>query len=142
MPTKSYILIPYHLWDHNILPKGDISLLGSKKTTFQSRYGMCLFGFLFLGELITCPQNLMPVGGVEPWENHQFPQGGMLKFTYKGRFLTIKKAYEEFLDYKSKQWTHTLVCPLHIEIFIFEKHYNPNFWWHFKVPLANCLWAD
>jgi hypothetical protein len=59
---------------------------------------MCLFGFLFVGELGTCPQNLMPTQGVKPRENHQFPQGGMLKFTYKGRFLTIKIAYEKFLD--------------------------------------------
>jgi hypothetical protein len=93
MPTKSYTLIPYHLRDHNIqswrifffaLPKGDNYLLGSKKTTFSSRYEICLFGFLFLGELGL--QNLMPTQGVEPWENHQFPQGGMLNFTYKGRF--------------------------------------------------------
>jgi hypothetical protein len=35
---------------------------------------------------------------VEPRENHQFPQGGMLKFTYKDLFLTIKMAYEKFLD--------------------------------------------
>jgi hypothetical protein len=40
--------------------------LGSKKTTFSSRYEMCLFGFLFLGELGTCLQNLMPTQGVEP----------------------------------------------------------------------------
>jgi hypothetical protein len=31
---------------------------------------------------------------------------------------------------------------LHIEILIFKKHYNINFWWHFKVPQANCLWAN
>jgi hypothetical protein len=48
------------------MPKGDSSLLGSKKTTFPSRYEMCLFGFLFLGGLGTCPQNLMPTQGVEP----------------------------------------------------------------------------
>jgi hypothetical protein len=63
---------------------GDIGFLGFKKITFSSRYGMCLFGFLFLSELGTCPQNLMPARGVEPWEKHQFPQGGMLKFIYKG----------------------------------------------------------
>jgi hypothetical protein len=84
------------------MPKGDNSLLGSKKTTCSSRYGMCLFGLLFLGVLGTCPQNLMPTRGVEPWENHQFPQVSMLKFTCKGRFLTIKIAYENFLDWKSK----------------------------------------
>jgi hypothetical protein len=69
-----------------------------------------------------CPQNLMPTQGVEPWENHQFLQGGMLKFTCKGRFLTIKIAYEKFLDWSSKRWKHALVPPLHVEIFIFEKH--------------------
>jgi hypothetical protein len=41
------------------LSEGDNSLLRSKKTTFSSRNGMSLFGFLFLGELGTCPQNLM-----------------------------------------------------------------------------------
>jgi hypothetical protein len=74
------------------LQKGDNSLLGSKKTTFLSKFRMSFFRFLLLGELGTCPQNLMPTQGVEPLENHQFPQGGMLKFTYKGRFLTIKIA--------------------------------------------------
>jgi hypothetical protein len=59
---------------------------------------MSLFRFLFLGESGTCPQNLMPTLGVQPSKNHQFPQGGMLKFTYIGCFLTIKIAYEKFLD--------------------------------------------
>jgi hypothetical protein len=31
-------------------------------------------------------------------KNIIFHNGGMLKFTYKGRFLTIKIAYEIFLD--------------------------------------------
>jgi hypothetical protein len=48
------------------LQKGDSSLLGSKKTTFLSKFRMSLFRFLFLGELGTCPQNLMPTQGVEP----------------------------------------------------------------------------
>jgi hypothetical protein len=104
------------------LPKGDNSLLRSKKTIFLSRFRMSLFRFFFLGELGTCPQNLMRTQGVEPWENHQFPQGGMLKFTFKGRFLTIKIAYEKFLEWKSKRWKHALVPPLYIEIFIFEKY--------------------
>jgi hypothetical protein len=26
--------------------------------------------------------------------------------------------------------------------FVFEKHQNFNVWKYFKVPLANCLWAD
>jgi hypothetical protein len=46
--------------------KGDSSLLGSKKITFLSKFRMSLFRFLFLGELGTCPQNLMPTRGVEP----------------------------------------------------------------------------
>jgi hypothetical protein len=48
------------------LVRGDSNLLGSKKTTFSSRYEMSLFGFLFPGELDTCPQNLMPTQGMEP----------------------------------------------------------------------------
>jgi hypothetical protein len=42
------------------LSEEDSSLLGAKKTTFSSRYGISLFGFLCLRELGTCPQNLMP----------------------------------------------------------------------------------
>ena len=100
------------------LPTGDSSLLGSKKITLSSRYKMSLFGFLFLGELSTCLQNLMLTRGVEPWENHLFLQGGMLKFTYKGYFLTIKIAYKKFLDYKSEWWKHALLPPLYAQIFI------------------------
>jgi hypothetical protein len=138
MTTKTYTLIPYHLRDHNIQSwrksffaptKGDNSLLGSKRTTFSSRYEMCLFEFSFLSELGTCPQNLMfkiddweNFHKIADWENHQFPQRGMLKFTYKGCFLTIKIAYEKNLDWKSKWWKHALVPPLQVEIFIFEKH--------------------
>jgi hypothetical protein len=59
---------------------------------------------------------------VEPWENHQFPQGGMLKFTYKGHLLTIKIAYETFLDWKSKWWKHALVPALYIEFLFFLKN--------------------
>jgi hypothetical protein len=47
---------------------------------------------------------------------------GYVEFTYNSRFLTIKIAYEKFLDRKSKRWKHALVPPLHVEMFIFEKH--------------------
>jgi hypothetical protein len=83
---------------------------------------MNLVKVLFPSELGTCLQNFMSTRGVEPWENHQFLQGGMLKFTYRGHFLTIKVAYEKFLDYKSEQRKHALVPLLYIEIFIFEKN--------------------
>jgi hypothetical protein len=69
MPTKSYTLIPYHLRDQKVFfapVQGDGCLSGSKKTIFKSRYGMSFFGFLFLGGLGTCPQNLMSTRGVEP----------------------------------------------------------------------------
>jgi hypothetical protein len=46
----------------------------------------------------------------------------MLKFTYKGRFLTIKIAYGKFLNKKSEQWKHALVPLLYIVIFIFEEY--------------------
>jgi hypothetical protein len=31
-------------------------------------------------------------------KKHHFPQRDMMKFTYKGHFLTMKIAYEKFLD--------------------------------------------
>jgi hypothetical protein len=45
---------------------------------------MLLSIFLFLSELGTCPQNLIPRRGVEHCEKIHFLQGGMLKFTHKG----------------------------------------------------------
>jgi hypothetical protein len=59
---------------------------------------MCLFIFLFLSELGTCPQILITARGVEHCEKNHFLQGGMLKFIYEGRFLTKKKTYKKFLD--------------------------------------------
>ena len=64
----------------------------------------------------------MPMQGVEPSENHQFPEGGMLEFTYEGRVLTIKIAYEIFLGWKSKRQEYAKVPPIYIEIFIIEKY--------------------
>jgi hypothetical protein len=101
------------------VPEGDNRVSKAKKTIFKSRYGMCLSIFLFLG---SCLQNLILTRSVEHWEKNHFLQGGMLKFTYKGRFLTIKIAYEKFLDWKSKGWKHALVPLLHVEIFIFGKY--------------------
>jgi hypothetical protein len=45
----------------------------------------------------------------------------MLKLTYKGRFLTLKKAYEKFLDRKSKWCAYALVPPLHMEAVFLKK---------------------
>jgi hypothetical protein len=123
------------------VPKGDNIVLKAKKTTFSSRHGLCDILFLFLGELGTCLQNLIPTIGVEHWKENHFPQGGMLKFTYKGHFLTIKKAHKKLLYWKSKWWAHALVCPLY-RGFFFWKKLNLNFWRYFKVPQANCLWTN
>jgi hypothetical protein len=46
--------------------RGYSSPSGSKKTTFPNTYELRKLEFLFLGELGTSPQNLMPTGGVEP----------------------------------------------------------------------------
>jgi hypothetical protein len=71
---------------------------------------------LLLGELGTCQQNLISMRRMEPWKKCHFAQRGMLKFTYKGHFLTIKIAYGKFLNWKSKWWKHFLVPPLYVEI--------------------------
>ena len=46
-------------------PKGNNRVLEAKKTTFWSKYGLQDFIFLFLVELGTCLQNLIPTRGVE-----------------------------------------------------------------------------
>jgi hypothetical protein len=79
---------------------------------------------------------------MELWKKRHFAQRGMLKFTYKGCFLTLKKGYGKFLDWKSKQCAHALVPPLYMEVLFFEENQNPNFWWNFKVSWTNCLLAD
>jgi hypothetical protein len=80
------------------VPERDSSVSGAQKTIFGLRYGLPDFKILFLVELGACLQYLMPTRAVEPKENHEFPQGGMLKFTYKGHFLTIKIANKKILD--------------------------------------------
>jgi hypothetical protein len=57
--VEEKVFLPLFEGDNN-------SLLGSSKTTYSRRYEMCLFEFLFLGELGACPQNLMPTRDVEP----------------------------------------------------------------------------
>jgi hypothetical protein len=72
MSTKSYTLIPHCLQEFKVdkkvfspVPEGDSRVLKVKKTILKSRYGMCLSIFLFLSELGTCPQTLIPTRGVE-----------------------------------------------------------------------------
>jgi hypothetical protein len=57
---------------------------------------------------------------VEYREKKYFLKGGMLKFTFKGKFLTIKKAFQTLLYWKSKQWAHALVPPLLTRFFFKE----------------------
>jgi hypothetical protein len=80
------------------VPERYSSVSEAKKTIFGRRYGFPEFKFLFLGELGTCEQNLIFIKVVEGCQKNKFPQRGMLKFKYKGRFLSIKIAYEKVLD--------------------------------------------
>jgi hypothetical protein len=78
--------------------KGYNRVLGAKKSFFRVGMDLRDFKFLFLAELGTCQQNLISTRHMEPWKKCHFAQRGMLKFMYKGRFLTLKKAYGKFLD--------------------------------------------
>jgi hypothetical protein len=71
---------------------------GAKKTTSGRRYGLWDFTILFLVELGTCVQNIAFTKVVVGCQKKYFLQWDMLKFTYEGRLLTIKIAYEKFLD--------------------------------------------
>jgi hypothetical protein len=88
---------------------------------------MYLSMFLFLSELGTCLQKLISTRDVERWEQIYFPQVGMLKFIYKGHFLTIKKTYKSLFYWKSKQWAHALVPWLHIDFIFLEKMKISNY---------------
>jgi hypothetical protein len=55
----------------------------------------------FLGWLGTCQQIPISTRRMQPWKKRHFAQWGMLKFTYKGCFLTLKKAYGKFLYWLS-----------------------------------------
>jgi hypothetical protein len=83
------------------MPEGYNRLSEAQKTIFGGIYGMCLFVFLLIGELGTCPKTFVRRRGVEHCEKIHFPQGGMLIFTYKGQILTKKKAYKKMLNSKS-----------------------------------------
>jgi hypothetical protein len=82
----------------SIVPERYSSVLEAKKTIFGRRYGLPEFKFLFLGELGTCVQNLIFIKVVESCQKFIFRKGGMLKFKYKEWLLSIKIAYEKFLD--------------------------------------------
>jgi hypothetical protein len=76
------------------VPERDSNILEATKTIFGWRDGLPDFIFLFLVELGTCVQNLMFTKVVKGWQKNYFPPRGMLKFTYRGRYMTIKIAYE------------------------------------------------
>jgi hypothetical protein len=78
----------------SIVHERDSSVLEAKKTILRRWYGLPDLKFLFIVELGTCVQNLIFTKGVEGCQKKYFPRRGMQKFTYKGRFLTIKIAYE------------------------------------------------
>jgi hypothetical protein len=63
----------------------------------------------------------MPTRGVEPWENHQFPQGGYAEIHIQRLFFDNKNSIWKILGLKI-QTVDALMPLLHVEIFIFEKH--------------------
>jgi hypothetical protein len=122
--------------------RGTIEFWRLRKLFFGVKYGLRDFILLFLVELVTCLQNLIPSRGMEHWEKNYFPQEGMLKFTYKDSFLTIKKSYKKLVYWKSK-WGHTLVPPLHVEFFFARNKKSQilvvNFWWFFISGVVSIL---
>jgi hypothetical protein len=47
------------------VPERYSRVLEAKKTIFGGIYGMCLFGFLYISELGTCPKTFVCTRGVE-----------------------------------------------------------------------------
>ena len=52
--------------------------------------------FTILSALGTYSQHFMPTRDVESLGRQKFPQGGLVKFSFKGRFLILKKALKKF----------------------------------------------
>ena len=52
---------------------------------------MCLSVFLFLSELATCLQNLIPTRGVEHWEKKSFSARGYAEIHIQRPFFENKK---------------------------------------------------
>jgi hypothetical protein len=73
-------------WKQRIMFK-----IGALFSTFDRK-------ILYLFCTSTCPQNLIPTRHIELWGKHHFAQRGMLKFTYKGRFLTIKRHMRNYCN--------------------------------------------
>jgi hypothetical protein len=98
-PIEGKVEILDAIWLHDASKKNIGQLcFGGQKTIFWCRYGLPDLKFLFVVELGTCVQNLIFTKGVEGCQKNYFPRRGMQKFTYNGHFLTIKIAYEKFLD--------------------------------------------
>jgi hypothetical protein len=121
------------------VPMENRRVLEVKKLKIPSKYRLCNFIFLFLSALGTCQQNLTPTRSVENWEKIYFLLLGMLKLTNKSRFLTIKMTSQKLLYWKSKQWAHALVPPLHTFFSSWKTLKSQFFGWYFKVPQANCF---
>jgi hypothetical protein len=66
----------------------------------------------------------------------------MLKFTYKGSFLTIKKAYK-ICCIENPNGELMLWCLFYVQNYFFGKTLKSQFFGgNFKVPQANCHWVD
>jgi hypothetical protein len=98
------------------MPKADNKVLKAKKTTFSSRHGLCNILFLPLDELGTCLRNLIPIRAMKHWEENYFLQRSMLKFTYKGNFLT-KKGHTKSRCIETPNGEHVLWCLFYIQVF-------------------------
>ena len=146
MSTKSHMLIHYHLQDCNVLMKKVSSpcvwnpcvnkALEVKKIIFLSRYGMGLFIFSlvliykisYLEESRTLRKKLCSTRRYA-------------KIHIQKPILTMKKALKKLL-----YWNQTVGARLgDSSIYSSSKNkkiQNLNFWSYFKIPQANCLWAN
>jgi ABC-type enterochelin transport system permease subunit len=145
MPTKSYTLILYHLQDLKVQSwwKRVFSLWGTTKFWRPKIHFFWLYwivGYILVPRLVIyMSTKSYSYKTFRTLRKNYFLPWGMLKFTNKGHFLTIKKAYKKLLYLKSKWQAHAMVLLLLIDFILFcvyEKHQNLKFWWYFKVSQA------
>ena len=149
MSTKSHTLIPHQLQDHNVQSWKSCFFPCAKREQ-QSFEGPKnhFFALWILTVLMHIKEDWV---SYLYWKNHiQKSCGRLPKNLFSARgyteihkqmpFFDNKNSIWKKFNQKSERWEHALLLSLYIEIFIFEKYQNLNFWWNFKVSSLGRFW--
>jgi hypothetical protein len=127
MSTKSYILIPHCLQDHNIqiwqksffslCPTGTIEFWRKIKPFFKVDIGMCLSIFLFLSESSTCAQDVWRIE-----KNIIFHKGYVENSHIKAIFWQCKRHIKNYcIENPNCECIYSSTSPTQISFLLLKK---------------------